>query len=189
MEKKKPNLVYVVFSLLGAIIISLVGCAKGMGFINKGTGAQSDLGEGFMYIIVAALLLIGTIFNIIGEFVERKDVGLIGILVNAIGFTVLLILETGVAVLPAFSAITFFAYSIFRVLGLYTEKKQMKVVTLIFSSITLFFLVLAGTTGLFAMNFHFYYVGYLFGYMFVGLAIFVAALFDLIKKKEEKTAE
>lgn len=181
MEKQKPNLVYVIFSLLGAILVALIGVLKGNDLILE-NGSQLATGQGMMYFIVAGLVLIGAFLGVVAEFVAKKDLKLSSALSNVIGLVVFLILEAELTVASAFAAVAYFALTVFQVIGIYAEKKGVRTVALILSSITLFMLVVTGCVGLYETAFHFYYVGLLFGYIFVGLSLFLSSLFTLIRK-------
>jgi len=182
MKLDKPNIVYIAFSMLATIVLTFLGVYSG---INLLIVTYPVYGRATMFFIISAMIVMGGVALLIAEIKKRKDIEMLGMLLNVLGVVILLFLNaasTGVGVL---AGIVLFAFAIFDILGLYIDKKIFKILPFVFASISLLLLLVTGIVGFttYASSYDFIYVLSFFGYFFIGIAVFVLSLPRLIAER------
>jgi len=183
MKNNRPNIVYIVFICLATLILTFLGVYTGIARLLLTTPA---VGRATMLFIVAAMVLFGGVALVVAELLKRKDLEMLGVLLNHLGVVIMLFLDASNLGISVLAGIVLFAFVIFDILGLYLEKKVFKILPFIFAAISLLLLLATGIVGFaYYSSYSFVYVLYFFGYFFLGISIFVISLFRLIASRGE----
>jgi|GEM_PF-5907204 hypothetical protein len=173
---KKPNLVYAVFAGLASLLLAGVAVYVGI------QAYSANAGLAIMDFVLALMVVLGCVFLEIGEFKGGKDVRLLGFLLDYLAVVILLFTQSNnsAAAFGILAGVALFAFTVFAILNLYINQQGLVIVAFVFSAVCFLLLLSQGIYTMLSEKYSLSSVLYFFGYFFLGIALFIGSLFNLI---------
>lgn len=182
--KKKPDLVFLVLNSIATLLIAFFAVFEGIMVLVR--SGSSSAGHALMYLLIGAMLILGYVYMTYSEFKEKKDVHLLGILLSYLSIMILTFIGSSyfsyaISAVPL--GILLFVYLVFSILNLFSDHKVIKILCLVFASMSLVLSIAFGIEVLTSTSYSVYGVLIFFGYFFLGLSIFIKSIFLVVTKK------
>jgi hypothetical protein len=171
---------------VGLASLLLAGVAVYIGVL----AFNANPGLAIMDFVLALMVVLGCVFLEIGEFKAGKDVRLLGFLLDYLAVVILLFTQSSAtkAAFGIFAGIALFAFTVFAILNLYIVQKGLVIVAFVFSAVSFLLLLSQGIYTMLSEVYSLTSVLYFFGYFFLGIALFIGSLFNLIASNKSDEA-